>query len=175
MSIYNTPPFSTPYDSFDRNHEYPYWQDSLVIVPVSASSIEVGLFIQSTYKYARSIGKLRKLETLNCNPPSSNMLVRNYLNSGKTVICTTGLDETLPVGRIKSLCNLALGKKGGIVREGHSIYDSGCYNVAIICLDRLEECELLVPGLINEYNGEKDIDEERGDGRYLFGVDVILR
>lgn len=103
------------------------------------------------------------------------MLVRNYLNSGKTVICTKGLDETLPAGRIKSLCNLALGKKGGIVREGHSIYDPGCYNVAIICLDELEDCELLVPGLINEYNGLKEVDEERGDGRYLFGVDVILR
>jgi hypothetical protein len=102
------------------------------------------------------------------------MLVRNYLKSGKTVICTTGLDETLPVGRIKSLCNLALGKKGGIVRDGHSIYDPGCYNVAIICLDELEDCELLVPGLIDEHNGETEV-EDKGEGRYLFGVDVILR
>lgn len=175
MSIYNTPPFSTPYDSFDRNHEYPYWQDSLIIIPVTYNPTKISAFIQHTIKYARSIKKLSKLETLNCNPPSSNILVRNYLNSGKTVICTTSLNETLPVGRIKSLCNLALGKKGGIVREGHSIYDPGCYNVAIICLDDLEDCELLVPGLINEYNGEKEVDEERGDGRYLFGVDIFIR
>jgi hypothetical protein len=175
MSIYNTSPFSTHYDSFNRNHEYPYWQDSLILIPVTHNPQKISDFILNTIRYAKSIGKLLKLEIQNCNPPSSNMFVRSCLNSGKTVICTTGLDETLPIGRIKSLCNLALGKKGGIVREGHSIYDLGCYNVAVICLDRLEECELLVPGLINEYNGEKDVDEERGDGRYLFGVDVILR
>lgn len=175
MSIYNTPPFSSSYDSFDRNHEYPYWQDSLILIPIAHNSLKISLFSLQTHQYAKSIGKLSKLETLNCNPPSSNILVRNYLNSGKTVICTTGVNETLPVGRIKSLCNLALGKKGDIVREGHSIYDLGCYNVAIICLDRLEDCELLVPGLINEYSRKEDVDEERGDGRYLFGVDVILR
>ena len=175
MSIYNTPPFSSSYDSFDRNHEYPYWQDSLILIPVAHNPIKISLFTLNTAKYAESIGKLSKLKTLNCNPPSSNMLVRNYLKSGKTVICTTGLDEILPVGRIKSLCNLALGKKGGIAKEGHSIYDPGCYNVAVICLDELEDCELLVPGLINEYSGEENVDEERGDGRYLFGVDVILR
>jgi hypothetical protein len=172
MSIYSTTAFTSSY--YNNTHlENPHWLDAILVIPVSINPDIIKSYCSDTTDYAQSIGKSDQLVIYPASSPMYNREIKSLLQSGKTVVLTRNSYNCLSTTKVRSVCNLALGKTGDVANLNATMYDLDSYNVAIICLDTLADCDQLIPGLKDEFNGKIWAGVKKDN--WITGVDIYPR
>jgi hypothetical protein len=171
MSIYSTTAFTSPY--YDNTYpENPHWLDAMLIIPISSDPNKIISFIANSDNYAKAIGKAGTLVIYPASSPMYNREIRSLLEAGKSVVLTGNSYHHLSETKVKSVCNLALGKTGDVANLDATMYDNDSYNVSIICLDPLADCDQLIPGLKDEFDGKIWAGAKKDN--WITGVDIYL-
>lgn len=171
MSIYSTTAFTSPY--YNNLHpEDPHWSDAILIIPISTNPDKIRAYCLEITDYAQSIDKANQLSIYPAASPMYNRDIRALLETNKTVVLVSSSYCHLSETKVKSVCNLALGKTGDLVSLDATMYDKDSYNVAIICLDSLSECDQVIPGLKDEFDGK--IWGKAKKDNWITGVDIFF-
>jgi hypothetical protein len=171
MSIYSTTAFTSSY--YDNIHpENPHWLDAILVIPISTNPDKIKSYCSDIIEYAQSIGKADQLVIYPASSPMYNREIRSLLEANKTVVLTGNSYHQLSETKVKSVCNLALGRTGDVASLEATMYDKDSYNVSIICLDPLANCDRIIPGLKDEFDGKIWAGAKKDN--WITGVDIYL-
>jgi hypothetical protein len=171
MSIYSTTAFTSSY--YNNTHpENPHWLDAILVIPISTNPDKIKSYCSDIIEYAQSIGKADQLVIYPASSPMYNREIRSLLEANKTVVLTGNSYHQLSETKVKSVCNLALGRTGDVASLEATMYDKDSYNVSIICLDPLANCDRIIPGLKDEFDGKIWAGAKKDN--WITGVDIYL-
>jgi NAD-dependent SIR2 family protein deacetylase len=171
MTVYSTAAFTSSY--YDNVHpEDLHWLDAIIVIPISTNPDKIKSFILNMIEDSKAIDKKDQLVIYTASSPMYNREIKTLLEENKTVIVIGTSYQHLSETKVKSVCNLALGKTGNVVSPDATMYDKDSYNVAIICLDSLTDCDQLIPGIKDEFEGKIWTGAKKDN--YIMGVDIYV-